>query len=74
MKKLYAFIYCPCIYESDYSTVSIHYSKEGAEKAMNEHKEKALNEFNEWYIFDEIRTFEFGFGEDWDITEITVLP
>jgi hypothetical protein len=74
MKKLYAFIYCPCIYESVYSTVSIHYSKEGAEKAMNEHKEKALNEFNECWLDDEIRTFEFGFGEDWDITEITVLP
>lgn len=37
---LYAFLYNNCIHESSWATVSLHYSKEGAEKAMNEHKQK----------------------------------
>jgi len=43
---LYAFLYNCCIYESSWATVSLHYSKEGAEKAMQEHKQKALDELH----------------------------
>ena len=39
---LYEFLYNSCIYESGSSTISLHYSRDGAEKAMNEHKQKAL--------------------------------
>ena len=45
--SLYAFLYNSCIHESSWATVSLHYSKEGAEKAMQEHKQKALDEFND---------------------------
>ena len=52
---LYAFLYNSCIHESSWATISLHYSKEGAEKAMQEHKQKALDEFNEMYANDNER-------------------
>lgn len=71
---LYAFRYCPCIYESGWTTVSLHYSKEGAEKAMNEHKNKELMQWNEMFEHDNNISFKFGDSEDWDIQEVEVLP
>jgi hypothetical protein len=35
---LYQFVYNPCIWESAPKTISIHLTKEGAEKAKKEHK------------------------------------
>ena len=71
--QLYAFLYNDSIHESSWATVSLHYSKEGAEKAMNEHKQKALDEFNEE---DESFEKKFGFGrfQDWRVVSINVLP
>lgn len=72
---LYAFLYNSCIYESSWATISLHYSKEGAEKAMQEHEQKALDEFNEIYNDDGYDFgFKFGEHEDWRVEEINILP
>lgn len=39
--KVYAFIYNSNIHESVYATMSLHFTRGGAKKAMNEHKKKA---------------------------------
>lgn len=36
--KIFAFMHCPCVYESAYYTVSLHRTREGAEKALEAHK------------------------------------
>jgi hypothetical protein len=71
---LYAFLYNSCIHESSWATVSLHYSKQGAEKAMQEHKQKALDEFNEMYADDNEWDFKFGGHEDWRVETVEVLP
>lgn len=49
--KVFAHVYCPCIHESAEGVVSLHFTKEGAEKAMEKYK-KELREVwednNEW--------------------------
>ena len=71
---VYAFLYNSCIYESSWATVSLHYSKECAEKAMQEHKQKELDKFNEMYANDNELGFKFGEYEDWCVQPIEVLP
>lgn len=71
---LYAFLYNSCIHESSWATVSLHYSIEGAEKAMQEHKQKALDEFNKRYGSDNFFGFKFGEHEDWCVEPVEVLP
>ena len=71
--KIYAFLYCPNIYESAWATMSLHYSKEGAEKAMEEHKQKELEEWNQLYDEDEV-DFKFGECEDWKVEKIKIEP
>ena len=70
---VYAFLYNSNVHESAYSTVSLHFSKEGAEKAMIEHKQKALEEFNEVYKENPFN-FKFGVDESWIIHTIEILP
>lgn len=36
--KLYEFVYCGMTEESSYATISLHRTREGAEKAMEKHK------------------------------------
>lgn len=45
---LYKVLYCSCIFESGYSTVSLHRTKKGAYKAMRKHI------MDEWYKNTEI--------------------
>lgn len=70
---IYQFLYCGCIHESSYATISVHKSKLGAYKAMN----KYLNEqYNNWYndriIYGKERTHidKFGIHESWTISSI----
>lgn len=42
---IHEFMYCESIHESSYCTMSLHRTKEGAEKAMNKHKEKCRKKF-----------------------------
>ena len=68
---LYQFLYCDCIHESAWATISIHRSREGAVNAMEEHKAEEKKKWEE-YADTEERKKEFPFGqhEDWSIGEI----
>jgi hypothetical protein len=86
---LYAFLYNPMIHESGYITVSIHRTREGAEKALEWHKKEELRKFNEEmdelrkemrekanpeeYIEIYIATFKFNPDRCWKIEEIKIL-
>ena len=71
---LYAFRYNECVYESSWATISLHYSKEGAEKAMNDHKTEAKREFDESYADDNEYGFVFGNMENWCVVPVKVMP
>lgn len=43
--KVYGFLYNSCIHESSWTTISLHKTREGAEKVMNIHKEEAKIEY-----------------------------
>ena len=72
---IYEFLYCPCIHESAYASVSLHRTKEGAEKAMKKHKASELKKFNKLYKNDpELKKLmKFGQHEDWSIGEQELL-
>lgn len=70
--KLYEFVYSDCIYENSF-TISIHYTKEGAEKAMAEHKDKKIEEIKT-YAETKLEVKEFLAIRDWYIKEIEVQP
>ena len=44
LNTLYAFLYNPMIHESGYVTISIHRTREGAEKALEWHKKECIDE------------------------------
>lgn len=46
---LYEFMYNPCYHESVSRTVSIHLTREGAEEAMQIHKDAIKAEFDDMY-------------------------
>lgn len=71
---LYAFLYNSCIHESSWATISLHYSKKGAEKAMQEHKQKELNKFNKMFKKNNKYDFKFGEHENWCVKPVEVLP
>jgi hypothetical protein len=75
---IYAFMYCPCIHESAYGTVSLHRTESGANAAMELDKEQQRKEHEESYssvskdILDTLYV-EFGTFEDWKVDKITLL-
>jgi len=63
---VYQALYCSCIFESGYDTISIHLSNEGAEKAMKLHKTKRIKEnYN-----SEEEALEY---EAWAVKKVSVL-
>ena len=71
---VYQALYNPMIEESGYVTLSIHLSREGAEKVIAEHKEEAYKKWRRRYPEGEYEPFSFGKFEDWYVAEIEVLP
>ncbi len=73
--KVYEFIYCDCIYESAYATVSMHKTLAGAYKSM---RSNLLKEYDDWYnnriMFgkDRDRTDKFGIFSRWSVRD-TIL-
>ena len=63
---IYEFLYNGCIHESSYATMSLHKTKAGAEKALNEHKEKAKvkHEKNIKFMMEEIKNNDDLTAED----------
>ena len=75
---VYQFIYNPFIYESSDTTISIHRTIEGAEKAMYEHKARRLKKFEELVEgYEERNAGErrpiFGEDEEWDVVKTEIL-
>lgn len=70
--KLYQFLYCPCIHESAYGTMSIHATAKGAYGAMKQHR---LQVFEEWRKSPNWtrRNFLDTAFQDWVIAKIEVL-
>lgn len=71
---LYAFLYNPMIHESGYITVSIHKTREGAEKAMEWHKHECRKEWAEIYKAVHRTELDHPFDafQNWVVEEITV--
>lgn len=72
--KVFEALYNPMTWESSFGTISVHLSKEGAEKAIAFHKKEKMDEWNELYPNKEDEPFEFGEFEAWDVNEVEVLP
>lgn len=72
-RTLYTFMYNDFVYESAYSTISIHTTKTGAYKAMKKHK---LQTYQEWYEYRMINGKKwdknFAWGKDWMISTIKI--
>lgn len=76
---IYQALYCSCIHESSYATLSLHKTKKGAEIAMNFHKMEVYKEYEE--IYDPIENKDqtkHEFVKDsmkheaWSISELTL--
>lgn len=76
--KIYEALYTSCIYESDMYTLSIHRTKEGAEKAVQEHKDVMKKEHDDANITYqklglELSQHEWDVHKGWDIAETELL-
>lgn len=72
--KVFEFRYTSDIHESCLATVSIHLTKEGAEKAMHFHKWAILTEWEEsCKRYPGAADYPFDYGQMWDVKETEVL-
>lgn len=69
--RVYEALYNPCIHESGCTTLSIHFTKSGAKKAIAAHREAAFKEWRE--IYPERDEKDFGEHEFWGISPTKVL-
>jgi hypothetical protein len=69
----YEALYNPMTWESGYTTLSVHLSKEGAEKAIAFHKMEQMKKWEKMYE-DEEEPYKFGEFEDWCVQEIEIKP
>lgn len=71
---IYAFLYNPSVHESTHATMSVHYTREGAEREMEAHKEKMQKQFNELFPDGDPRKEFVSFGqyEEWAVEEWTI--
>jgi len=72
--KIYAATYTPCIYESNYSTISLHKTIKGAKKAIKEHKNIIKKECMEVFSYakpdpDMIFKVKWDAYKNWKIIE-----
>lgn len=74
--KVYEALYCGCIHESSYATISLHLSKEGAEKAIKKHRLEELKKQKQIYKSLEIKQTnkELLQHQDWFVKETEILP
>lgn len=73
--KIYEALYCCCVHESSYATLSIHKTKEGAEKAIQEHKDQMKKECEDMNKDDDWAKAHYIWNQDkdWDIHETELL-
>lgn len=78
---IYEALYCCCIHESSYATISLHKTRKGAEEAIKNHKDEKKRKFDEIYqrairlgkndII--LNSMKFGQHKDWTIGETKLL-
>lgn len=72
--QIYEFLYNPCLSESGWVTISIHKTREGAQKTLEEHKTKEKESFNKMIENDEDiehwNEYPYDFDKDWNVREI----
>jgi len=68
---IYLALYNPMIEESSFETLSVHFTKEGAEEAIKIHKEDEKKKFNKCYS-ERKAAFEFGTFQEWGIHETII--
>lgn len=71
--KIYQALYNYCEPEGSFETISIHRSKEGAEKAIENHKKEQYEIWETIYVKDKNERFVFGEFEKWKINETELL-
>jgi hypothetical protein len=72
VKKVFEFLYNPCVEESAAKTVSIHLSKKGAQKAIKDHKCR-LKEFYEACDFEDEFSSSWDDNQWWGVRETELL-
>jgi len=77
--KVFAAVYCDCIYESAYGTLSLHKTREGAERAIENHKkelrlrhEESVKHMAEHAPTFDMDEFEIHSWQDWGIEEYEI--
>ena len=72
--KIYEALYNPMTEESAYTTLSLHLTKDGAERAIEDHKNKELEKWQRYHPSKELEPHRFGQYQDWLVDEVDVLP
>lgn len=70
--KVWAFEYCDCVYESTFSTMSLHRTAKGAYRAM---RDFILKEYESWRdsgLKYGKQRFKHGFAEDWRVVSVEI--
>lgn len=66
--KIYEASYCPCCFESTPYALSLHRTREGAQKALDEHRAMVINEY-EHVVTEEHPIEEWIEDQYWEIRE-----
>lgn len=79
---VWAFEYCGCIHESPFAAVSLHFTEEGAKKAMRKHKKARKKDFKRYqnainseagiHESCKVKDREFGMHEDWRVIQMKI--
>jgi len=73
---LYSALYCPCVHESAWCTLSVHKTREGANRAIENHKNiltKSLIEAFDGYMSEEEALLQIEW-RDWGVEEVELKP
>jgi hypothetical protein len=74
VKKVYAFEWCDCIYESAFGVVSLHSTKTGAYKAMRARlMDEAEEDRGDRILHGFAKGWKGSRFKDWRVREIEVL-
>lgn len=72
---VYLLLYNPMIYQSGWTTLSVHKKRRSAEETLEIYKSEAYKKWEQDFVTPEERmTHPFGKYEDWRITPMVVEP
>ena len=67
---VYAAEYCPCKYESEFAVISLHASKQNAQRIIFREKNKLFNERRESQMLDGYPGKGSKYIQDWELFRI----